>query len=128
VQFKKLQLAERLTSHRLLIQFGLYLSNLHFGYRGNVEIKDAIPILDALARKTGLDVVQLLLEHESDGLSSGEVARKLKLPRKTMSSHGKTQPSGSGTNGTAKSLHNLSCRSGASDKGLSALLQNFGEK
>lgn len=44
-------------------------------------------MLDALAQETRLDVMRLLLQHESNGLSSGDVARKLKVPRNTMSSH-----------------------------------------
>jgi hypothetical protein len=72
VQFKKVATSERLTSHGLLIQFGLNLIYIS----GIVEMwKSRLPALDALAQKTRLDVVQLPLEHEPDGLSSGEVAR-----------------------------------------------------
>jgi hypothetical protein len=69
---RKLQLAERLSCHGLLIQLGLYLVYIS----GIVEMygNQRQPIPDALAQKTRLDVVQLLLEYEPDGLSSGEVS------------------------------------------------------
>lgn len=63
------------------------LTDPHFCYDGNVETRNLIAVLDALAQETRLDVVRLLLRHEPDGMSSGEVAQKLKVPRNTMSSH-----------------------------------------
>jgi DNA-binding transcriptional ArsR family regulator len=59
----------------------------YFCYHGNVETSNLIGVLDALAQETRLDVMRLLLRHEPDGLSSGDLAQKLKVPRNTMSSH-----------------------------------------
>ena len=46
--------------------------------------------LDALAQRTRFEAVDLLLRHEPDGLSAGEVARNLKVPQNTMSNHLRT--------------------------------------
>lgn len=65
----------------------LPLINPRFWYHRNVETSSLIGVLDALAQETRLDVMRLLLRHEPNGLSSGDVARKLKVPQNTMSSH-----------------------------------------
>ena len=52
-----------------------------------METSNLIGVLDALAQETRLDVIRLLLRHEPAGLSSGDVARKLDVPRNTMSTH-----------------------------------------
>lgn len=52
-----------------------------------METSNLIGVLDALAQETRFDVVRLLLRHEPGGLSSGDVAQKLDVPRNTMSSH-----------------------------------------
>lgn len=46
-----------------------------------------IGILEALAQQTRLEALELLLKHEAEGLSSGEVARLLSVPPNTMSAH-----------------------------------------
>ncbi|MDC9834945.1 ArsR/SmtB family transcription factor [Rhizobium binxianense] len=50
-------------------------------------MKDTICILEALAQQTRLEALELLLQHESEGLSSGDVARALSVPPNTMSTH-----------------------------------------
>jgi ArsR family transcriptional regulator, arsenate/arsenite/antimonite-responsive transcriptional repressor len=52
-----------------------------------VETNSLIDVLGALSQETRLEVMRLLLRHEPDGLSSGDLAQKLKVPRNTMSSH-----------------------------------------
>lgn len=52
-----------------------------------MDSDSAIAILEALGQRTRFDAVQLLLRHERNGLSSGEVARALKVPQNTMSVH-----------------------------------------
>ncbi len=47
----------------------------------------AIDSLAALAQDTRLDVFRLLVRHEPDGLSVGEIARQLAVPQNTMSTH-----------------------------------------
>jgi ArsR family transcriptional regulator, arsenate/arsenite/antimonite-responsive transcriptional repressor len=47
-------------------------------------------VLEALAQKTRFNVVELLLDHEPNGLSSGDVARELDVPQNTMSAHLRT--------------------------------------
>ena len=47
----------------------------------------AISALGALAQGTRLNVFQLLVRHEPDGLAAGEVARQLDVPQNTMSAH-----------------------------------------
>jgi ArsR family transcriptional regulator len=54
---------------------------------GYMESEDAILALAALAQPTRLDVFQLLVKHESDGLAAGDIARTLAVPQNTMSSH-----------------------------------------
>ncbi|MGM5000130.1 ArsR/SmtB family transcription factor [Tardiphaga sp. 538_B7_N1_4] len=73
-------------AHRATPDKFLALINPYFCYHGNVETNDLIEVLDALAQETRLDVMRLLLRHD-EGLSSGEVAQKLKVPKNTMSSH-----------------------------------------
>jgi DNA-binding transcriptional ArsR family regulator len=52
-----------------------------------MESEDAILALAALAQPTRLDVFQLLVKHEPDGLAAGDIARTLAVPQNTMSSH-----------------------------------------
>jgi DNA-binding transcriptional ArsR family regulator len=52
-----------------------------------MEMDRTIVVLDALAQRTRLDVIELLLQHEPMGLSSGDVARALNIPQNTMSAH-----------------------------------------
>jgi ArsR family transcriptional regulator len=55
-------------------------------YRGWVDEKTAITMFGALAQETRFSAFRLLV-HERDGLSSGEIAIRLKVPQNTMSSH-----------------------------------------
>ena len=43
--------------------------------------------LAALAQKTRLDVFRLLVTHEPEGLTAGEIARRLGVAHNTMSAH-----------------------------------------
>ncbi|WP_108517651.1 ArsR/SmtB family transcription factor [Bradyrhizobium algeriense] len=52
-----------------------------------MESTDAIAALAALAQSTRLDVFRLLVKHEPDGLSAGDIAKALEVPQNTMSSH-----------------------------------------
>lgn len=49
-----------------------------------------LALLEALSQKTRFNVVELLLRHEPDGLSSGDIARELDVPQNTMSAHLRT--------------------------------------
>ena len=52
-----------------------------------MESEDAILALAALAQSTRLEVFQLLVKHEPEGLAAGDIARALAVPQNTMSSH-----------------------------------------
>lgn len=52
-----------------------------------MESENAILALAALAQSTRLDVFRLLVKHEPDGLSAGDIAKHLAVPHNTMSSH-----------------------------------------
>lgn len=52
-----------------------------------MEIESSLTALSALAQSTRLDVFRLLVKHEPDGLPAGEVARLLRVPVNTMSTH-----------------------------------------
>jgi DNA-binding transcriptional ArsR family regulator len=43
--------------------------------------------LAALAQPTRIETFKLLVQHEPDGIQSGELARLLEVPHNTMSSH-----------------------------------------
>ena len=58
-----------------------------FNYHGNMESKDFVPILSALAQETRLDVFRLLVRAGSKGLPAGEIARRLELAAPTLSFH-----------------------------------------
>jgi DNA-binding transcriptional ArsR family regulator len=47
----------------------------------------AILTFAALAQSTRLDALRLIVEHASDGLAAGEVARRLAVPHNSMSTH-----------------------------------------
>ena len=47
----------------------------------------AIAALGALAQDTRLNAFKLLVKHEPDGIAAGELARLLKVPQNTLSSH-----------------------------------------
>ena len=52
-----------------------------------MESDDAILAFSALAQPTRLAVFRLLMAHEPDGLSAGDVARQIEVPHNTMSTH-----------------------------------------
>ena len=52
-----------------------------------MRTKTAIDALTALAQPTRLAAFRLLVQHEPDGLSAGELARLLKVPHNTLSTH-----------------------------------------
>lgn len=52
-----------------------------------MENETAITALAALAQATRLDTFRLLVKHEPDGVSAGELARVLEIPQNTMSAH-----------------------------------------
>jgi ArsR family transcriptional regulator len=54
---------------------------------GYMESDNVILALAALAQSTRLDVFQLLVKHEPQGLAAGDIARALAVPQNTMSSH-----------------------------------------
>ena len=52
-----------------------------------MDAGQAIVAFSALAQPTRLEVFRLLIEHEPDGLPSGEIARRIAVPHNTMSTH-----------------------------------------
>ena len=52
-----------------------------------MDMSNAIEALSALAQENRLKVFRLLVECGPDGMASGELARTLKVPHNTMSSH-----------------------------------------
>jgi ArsR family transcriptional regulator len=59
----------------------------HFHIIGNVETKDAVQALAALAQETRLAVFRLLVEAGPEGIAAGEIASELDLPPATLSFH-----------------------------------------
>lgn len=47
----------------------------------------ALGVLSALSQPTRLEAFRLLVRHEPDGLSAGDIAHKLKVPANTLSTH-----------------------------------------
>lgn len=52
-----------------------------------MESSVAILALGALAQDTRLKAFKLLVKHEPDGIAAGELARLLKVPQNTLSTH-----------------------------------------
>lgn len=52
-----------------------------------MEKLQALDALSALAQQTRLDVFQLLIRHEPEGLAAGDIAEKLGVPQNTLSTH-----------------------------------------
>lgn len=52
-----------------------------------MEPRQAIDGLAALAQQTRLDTFRLLVRHEPDGMSAGEIARQLGVLQNTLSTH-----------------------------------------
>ncbi|HEU0198619.1 MAG TPA: metalloregulator ArsR/SmtB family transcription factor [Nevskiaceae bacterium] len=52
-----------------------------------MDISDALASFSALSQRTRLQVFQLLVCAEPQGLAAGEIARQLGVPHNTLSSH-----------------------------------------
>lgn len=52
-----------------------------------MESTQAIEVFAALSQSTRLETFRLLMEHEPEGLPAGDIARHLKVPQNTMSTH-----------------------------------------
>ena len=60
---------------------------LYFDYSGNVETKNLIDALSALAHDTRLKVYRLLVVAGPQGLPAGRIGEELDLPPATLSFH-----------------------------------------
>lgn len=65
----------------------MLVPDIHFEYSGNVEMKQAIDALAALAHETRLNVFRLLVEAGPGGLAAGTISERLDLPPATLSFH-----------------------------------------
>lgn len=52
-----------------------------------MELNDAVGALSALAQESRLKVFRLLVRAGPSGLAAGDIAKKLHVPRNTMSAH-----------------------------------------
>ncbi len=52
-----------------------------------MEKTEALDALSALSQQTRLDVFQLLIRYEPEGLAAGDIAEKLGVPQNTLSTH-----------------------------------------
>jgi ArsR family transcriptional regulator len=59
----------------------------HFHYSGNVETKQALQALAALAQESRLAIFRLLIQQGPSGLAAGVIGEKLELPPATLSFH-----------------------------------------
>lgn len=59
----------------------------YFDNIGNMENKDAVRALSALAQESRLEVFRLLVRTGPSGLAAGELSERLGLPPATMSFH-----------------------------------------
>jgi DNA-binding transcriptional ArsR family regulator len=62
----------------------------HFHIIGNMENKDAVTALAALAQESRLAVFRLLLRNAPEGLTPGLISEQLDLPAPTLSFHLRT--------------------------------------
>jgi ArsR family transcriptional regulator, arsenate/arsenite/antimonite-responsive transcriptional repressor len=62
-------------------------SRLRFHIIGNMESKDAIAALAALAQETRLAIFRLLVECGPQGLPVGRIGERLRIPPATLSFH-----------------------------------------
>lgn len=60
---------------------------LHFHYSKNVETKQALQALSALAQESRLAIFRLLIQQGPAGLAAGAIGEKLDLPPATLSFH-----------------------------------------
>jgi DNA-binding transcriptional ArsR family regulator len=63
------------------------ISALHFDNVGNMEEKEAVEALSALAQESRLRVFRLLVRAGPAGLAAGAIASELGLPPATLSFH-----------------------------------------
>jgi DNA-binding transcriptional ArsR family regulator len=61
--------------------------DFYFHYIGNMEIKNAVKALTALAQETRLTLFRSLVHAGAAGLSAGRLARELDIPNATLSFH-----------------------------------------
>ena len=59
----------------------------YFHNNGNMEIRDAIKSLAALAHNSRLEIYRLLVQKGSQGLAANAIAEKVGLPNATLSFH-----------------------------------------
>ena len=59
----------------------------HFDNIGNMETRQAVKALAALAQETRLNVFRALVETGEEGLSAGDLAEQLEVPAATLSFH-----------------------------------------
>ena len=59
----------------------------HFDMSRHMEIEIAIDALGALAQESRLKVFRLLVRAGPSGMAAGDVARALRIPHNTLSSH-----------------------------------------
>lgn len=52
-----------------------------------MDLIDSVEALSALAQPTRLEVFRLLVRSEPEGVSAGDIARRLDVPHNTMSTH-----------------------------------------
>ena len=52
-----------------------------------MDTSHALGALSALAQESRLKVFRLLVRHGPEGMAAGDIARKLKMPHNTLSSH-----------------------------------------
>lgn len=59
----------------------------YFYYRGNMELRDAVSSLSALAHEGRLEIFQLLVRAGSDGMAAGEIGRQVGALPNTLSAN-----------------------------------------
>jgi len=74
----------RVAWHRFLALLTVHLCGV---MSRDMDISRAIEGLSALAQESRLKVFRLLVQHGPDGMAAGELARVLKVPHNTMSTH-----------------------------------------
>jgi ArsR family transcriptional regulator len=62
-------------------------SDRHFDISRTMDISAAVGALGALAQESRLKVFRLLIRTGQGGMAAGDIARALKVPPNTMSSH-----------------------------------------